>query len=253
MTAGRSRVAGLVFAALAMGASGPLRAEPRELRYLGYAVEQGSGRYLYTEVHRHQYDGARWLGGSIRYVAPDGRELAERQLDFRTDPYVPLMRYRLAGDAEEEAITAIGPSVVQLEQRTGTQVRRVTLPRRSRQAADSGFNAYLVDQLDNLAAGREVTLSMIVLGRLDQYRFRVLPAGRLTVAGEPALRLRIVPDSLLRLLVDPLEVIYGLRSRQLLHYHGPSNLLDPASGRSYAVDIDYRRRPSSAPAILPQP
>lgn len=228
-------------------------AEPREERYLGYAVEQGSGRYLYTEVHQHQYEGRRWLGGSIRYVAPDGQLLGEKQLDLRNNPYVPVMRYQLNVPAYEERITAVDAKRFVLEQRKNGKIERATLSVTVNQAADSGFNAFLVDHLDEFAAGQSVNLRFAVVGQLDQYRFRIKPAGRTVVAGEPALRLRVEPDSLLRLVVDPIDVVYGLTSRQLLSYRGVSNILDPATAKAYQVLISYRVKPASAPAKLPVP
>lgn len=243
----------LVLAGTTAVMAGSVAAEPREERYLGYASEQGSRRYLYTEVHRHQFDGRRWLGGSIRYVAPDGSVLGERVLDFKADPYVPLMQYRLSQGGYEERITAVDKGGITLERRSEGQVERRRLPRVPAQAADSGFNAFLVDHLDELAAGKAIALHFAVAGRLDQYRFRVRPQGRLVVAGEQALRLRVEPDSLLRLLVDPLDVVYGLQSRQLLRYQGLSNLIDPATGKAYRVDINYHDKPRNASAVLPVP
>lgn len=228
-------------------------AAPREERYLGYAVDQASGRYLYTEVHRHQYDGSRWLSGSIRYVAPDGQVLGDKQLDFRANPYVPVMRYQLKVPAYEELITRVDGKRIVMEQRKAGKVERATLPVMTNQAADSGFNAFLVDHLDAFAAGREVPLRFAVTGQLDQYRFRVKSVAKLKFAGEQALRLRVEPDSLLRLLVDPIEVVYGLESRQLLNYRGVSNVLDPATAKAYVVEISYRDKPKSVPQKLPVP
>lgn len=244
---------GVTLAAVLAMTSTAVSAAPRETRYLGYATEQGSGRYLYTEVHRHQYDGVQWRSGNIRYVAPDGRLLGEKSLDFSRDPYVPLMRYRLPGAGYEERITAVSVNGLQLEKVRNGQVERKTLPRLPDLAADSGFNALLVDKLATLEAGKPVSLRLAVVGQLDQYRFRILPQGRIRVGDEQALRLRIQPDSLLRLLVDPIDVVYGLTSRELLQYRGVSNVLNPATGKAYLVDIDYRRKPASAPGTLPAP
>lgn len=225
----------------------------RELRYLGHAVARADGRYLYTEVHRHRYDGWRWLGGSIRYVAPDGRALGEKTLDFGADPYVPVMRYRLAGGVHEERITRVDAQALVLSRRRDGRDERRVIARVPEQAADAGFSAWIADRLASLADGRGATLQFVVVGRLDQYRFRISPAGRLTLAGEPALRLRVQPDSLLRLLADPLELVYGLESRRLLRYQGPSNLPDPVTGEVPDVVISYDEAPPGAPARLPVP
>lgn len=242
-----------VLACLVLSSSVVANAAAREERYLGYAVDQVSGRYLYTEVHRHQYDNKRWLSGSIRYIAPDGQLLGEKQLDFRANPYVPVMHYQLKSPQYEELITSVDAKRFVMEQRKAGKIERSQQTVIAKQAADSGFNAFLVDHLDDFAAGKEVPLRFAVIGQLDQYRFRVKSVARLMLAGEQALRLRVEPDSLLRLVVDPIEVIYGLESRQLLNYRGVSNVLNPATAKAYVVNISYRDKPKSAPLKLPVP
>jgi len=52
-------------------------------------------------------------------------------------------------------------------------------------------------------------------------------------------RFRVEPDSLLRWMVDPLELTYEPAQRKLVEYHGVSNLHDPATGKAYNVRIIY--------------
>lgn len=222
----------------------PAGAAVSEQRYRGYARDAVSGRYLYAEEHSQRYDGSRWLGGTIRYVDPAGRVLGEKTLDFSRDRYVPLMRYSLLAPSHGEAITAVGPDGLTLERSDDGRHETVTLPRQAGMAADSGFNAWLVDHLDELAAGKVLSLNFVVVGRLDAYRFRVRRTGDVQREGERAVALVVEPDSLLRYLVDPLRVVYGLTSRRLLQYQGLSNLVNPATGKPWQVEIVY---PSQAP------
>lgn len=218
-------------------------AAPVEQRYLGYATDLETGAYRYTEVHRHRYDGNRWLGGSIRYVAPDGRLLGEKTLDFSRDPFVPLTRYRLTSPAYEEVIRAVGPDRVDMEKFSDGRRETASLARAGEFAADSGFHAYIVANLDALRAGQVKTMRLGVVGQLDQYRFRIRKLADLQREGEPSLRLQIEPDSLLRFLVPSLTVVYGLQSQRLLEYVGVSNLLDPQTGKAWNVRIVYTRQP----------
>ena len=239
--------AGLLAGILAVTAE----AAVREQRYLGYATDLKSGEYLYTEVHRHRYDGDRWLGGDIRYVAPDGRLLGEKTLDFSQDPYVPLTRYKLALPVYGEAITAVSGTSVQMEKLADGKRRTETLKRQGAFAADSGFNAFIVDNLPALRGGETRSLSLGVIGRLDQYRFRIRKAGERLVEGEAAVQLSVEPDSLLRYVVDPLKVTYGLATRLLLAYEGVSNVINPATDKVYTVRIVYpRKAPANVPAAV---
>ena len=58
-----------------------------------------------------EYDGSGFSGwqrlSTAGEVAPDGSLLGEKQLDFRADPHVPLMQYRLRQPAYEERLTAV--------------------------------------------------------------------------------------------------------------------------------------------------
>ena len=161
--------------------------------------------------------------------------------------------YSKATGVHEERITRVDAQALVLSRRRDGRDERRVIARVPEQAADAGFSAWIADRLASLADGRGATLQFVVVGRLDQYRFRISPAGRLTLAGEPALRLRVQPDSLLRLLADPLELVYGLESRRLLRYQGPSNLPDPVTGEVPDVVISYDEAPPGAPARLPVP
>lgn len=220
----------------------PVQAAVSEQQYRGYARDAASGRYLYAEEHSQRYDGTRWLGGTIRYVDPAGRVLGEKTLDFSRDRYIPLMRYSLQAPPHGEAITAVTADSMALERRSEGRRETATLKRQDNMAADSGFNAWLVDHLDELAAGKALSLNFVVVGRLDVYRFRVRKTGELQREGERAVALVVEPDSLLRYLVDPLRVVYGLESRRLLQYQGLSNLVNPATGKPWQVEIVYPRQ-----------
>lgn len=209
---------------------------------LGEASERDSGQVIYREAGRQRYDGARWLGGSIRYTAPDGRLLGEMTLDFSQDPYVPLMRFNQPVTDSEDRITRIDARGIHLLSRYHGQTRTVVLPRQPGQVADAGFHAYVVDHLDELAQGRSVSMLFIVVARQAQYRFRIVPTGSLTFNHEPAIRLRVEPESLLRWLVDPLTLIYGTRSRRLLYYEGVSNLTNPRTGKVWQARIRFDDR-----------
>lgn len=213
------------------------------MRFSGLATDLKTGQPLYREVHEQRYDGNRWLGGSIRYVTPDGRLLGEKTLDFSKNRYIPLMRFRQPGIGYEDSITAVDDRKVEVRTQRGDTVEDATLPRLSDQAADSGFNAFVVDQLPALAQGRTVPLRFLVVGQRDQYRFRLVPVEQMSAGGERAIRLRVEPDSLLRWLVDPLTLVYGLESRRLLRYEGVSNLINPQSGKAWQVRIRFDDAP----------
>jgi hypothetical protein len=227
------------------------------LKFHGYAYDLASGKFLYTELHEQKIVDQRWLGGSIAYFAPDGSELGHKTLDFSQDPFVPLYRLELkARGGYMEGITAVGAERIEMEKRGygAREVERASLKRAPAIAADSGFHSYVREVFPRLLAGERVSFVFAVAGNLDGYKFRARRIEDATFEGKPAVRFRVEPDSLLRWLVDPLELTYEPGQRKLLEYRGVSNIHDPATGKAYNARIIYpSTRPADAPALPPGP
>jgi hypothetical protein len=211
----------------------------------GYAFDLDSGRFLYTEEHHQRYDGERWLGGEIRYIDARGREFARKTLDFAADRYVPVYRLELPGDGYLEGIAAVDGGGAELFKRTrrGEPLRKKRIALDGVIAADAGFNSLLLDHLDALLRGETLAFRFIAAGRLDAYRMRVRRLGDTRFEGLPAMQLQIEPDSLLRLLVSPLQLVYDPQQRRLLEYRGPSNVHDPQSGATWNVRVGFYTQP----------
>jgi hypothetical protein len=232
----------------------PVQAASHEVhRFYGYAFDEASGKYLYTEVHNHQYDGDRWLSGTVRYYGPDNRLIGEKTLDFAQDPYIPLFRLKLPQQKYEEAVTAISATGVDMERLSEGRLEKGHLDRVPGLVADAGFHSFIVDHLDELRAGKTVPFPFAVAGRLTSYRFRLSRTGEAQQDGHPVLRLKGEADSLLRLVAPALSLTYDLTTHYLVEYHGVSNMHDPATGKAWpAVRIVFPARPpAGAPSPLP--
>jgi len=223
-------------------------AQAATLRFYGYATDLDNGRYLYTEVHEQQLDGDRVQTSNIAYYDPSGRQIARKSLDYRGYRTIPLFRSEIPDQRYAEAIRAVGERIELFKQtpEKGEQTKSLVMPK-GLAAADSGFNHLIQDQLPRLLAGETTQFQFVVAGNLDSYRFRARKTGDATFEGAPAAVLQVEPDSLLRVLVDPLELLYEPVSRRLLEYRGVSNILDPATGKAYKrVRVAYSRQPPAA-------
>jgi hypothetical protein len=226
-------------------------AQAETLRFYGYATDLKSGKYLYTEVHQQNVEGDRWLGGTIRYYAPDGHSIADKKLDFSIDPYVPKYSLEIPKEGYVEAITAVSASSLTMEKTSHGKTESKMLDKKPNMAADAGFHSTIVAHFDELQAGKTVPFVLAVAGQLDSYKFRVKKTGDTTFDGQPAIKLIVEPDSLLRMVADPLLLTYSTTKR-LVEYRGISNMHDPASGDAYNVRIVYPEKPpKDAPATLP--
>ncbi len=233
-------------------AAGAVRAELHIAKFYGFAYDLKSSRYLYTEVHEQRLEGNHWLGGIIRYVAPDGSPIGDKVLDFSKDPYIPVYDLKLPLEHYEEAITSISPDHIDLmKSRDGTR-KTDSEKRVAGMAADSGFSSLLLDHFGDLESGQTLRFTFAVAGQLSAYQFRARKVADLQYDGQPALQLVVEPDSLLRMFVDPLTITYSKENHHLLEYRGVSNVHDPASGSAYNVRIVYPTTPPpDAPKTLP--
>ena len=207
-------------------------------QFSGKATDQATGQWLYTEQHRQVYAGERWVSGQIRYVSPQGALMAEKTLDFSRDRFVPLTRMTQPDVGVEEAITQVGQDTVTMEtvrdgQRKSDEVKRAPV-----MAADSGFHSFVQAHLEALLAGQTVTLAFGVVSQRSSYKFRVRKADK-PASGDNRVALVAEPDSLLRLLADPLQLVYDTQTRDLLEYNGLSNLVDAQTRKTPKVRIVY--------------
>lgn len=220
---------------------------------IGFVRDTATQRYLYTEVHEFQKgpDG-RVQTALTRYFDPQGREIGRKTLDYRTNRYVPLYRLDLPAQGYAEGVRNNVGAVVVFK-RDGEREETETLPAATGlEAADSGFNHLLLDQLPRLLQGETVNFQLIAAGNTDRYRFRAQKAAELTVNQTPAVRLRVEPDSVLRWLVDPIDIVYDKQGTRLMSYRGVSNILDAQTGKVHKrVDITYGG-PAPAEARWPQ-
>lgn len=218
----------------------PLQLWASSERFVGYAQDLESGRYLYSELHNHQLAQGCWETGTVWYRDAQGKLLASKQLDFRESPFLPLMRFRIEGrDYRDEIQSILAKALVVQRSRDG-RIDSARVPRIKDQAADAGFHHYILAHLPELAAGKTVKLNFVVAGQGDQYRFRMVPVA----VQADRVRLRVEPDTLLRWLVDPLLLDYSVAEQRLLQYEGASNLFD-ADGSLYSVRIVFSDTPPS--------
>jgi len=237
--------------ALTLVAASQAATTPGTHTFRGYAYDLDSGKFLYTEVHRQVIDGDRWVGGTIDYYAADGSRIGHKVLDFSSDPYVPVYRLELApGGGYVEGITGLTADRIEMEKKGygASEMRTAAVKRKGAMAADSGFHSFLRDHFADLLAGKTVDFTFVVAGNLDSYKFRARRIEDRTFEGAPAVQLKVEPSTWLRLLADPLFILYEPQQRRMLEYRGISNLHDPRTHKAYTVRIVY---PSSPPPDAP--
>jgi len=121
--------------------------------------------------------------------------------------------------------------------------RRRSLKRPELAVVDAGFDAFMRENFAQIAAGRSLEFDFAVPALRRFFKFRLVPEDRFEYQGQPALRVKMVPASrLLRLAVDPIDLVYGLDGR-LLEFRGLSNVWDE-QGERYKARIVFDYRPA---------
>lgn len=236
----------------------PAAAETTTHRFYGYAFDLETDAYLYTEVHEQVIEDGRWVRGSIAYHRPDGSRIGFKPLDFSSDPYVPAFELTIDDSGYTEGISDNGdPIVVTRRESAGAQLETRRIERDGLTCADSGFHNVLVDNFEQLMRRERVQLRLVAAGSLDQFKFRARRIDDGSFENRTSARFLVEPDSLLRFLVDPLELSYDPDTRKLLEYRGLSNIPNPETGKPYVARIAYYSEPpeqaGTLPPLPPQP
>lgn len=224
----------------------PTVAGAEAVRFYGYATHLDNGKYLYTELHEQEVEAGKVQTATISYFDAAGKLVAKKTLDYRQNRTIPIFRAESPEQGYVEALRSASGGKLDLLKVTrekGEQTKSLPMPKGA-VAADSGFNHLIQDNLPKLLAGETVQFHLVVAGELDAFHFRAKKVRDESFEGAPAALLRVEPDSLLRFLVDPLDLVYGPATRTLLEYRGVSNILDPATSKVYKkVRISYSSKP----------
>lgn len=235
----------LVLAAMAappVGADGDAVPDAARERRVGYAFRLADGEPLYREIHEPVVSNGRLQGERVTYRAPDGSVMARKRVDFSADPLAPSFRLedRRLGYVEGLRRTDDGAVTLFRREHADARVEEATLAPPPGLIADAGFDRLIYRRLDELRDGATLSFPFAVPSRLDTIAFTVRLLERRRTFGEPALVMRMQPDSaLLGWLVDPIDVTYHADSGALLRYEGVSNLPRPDGDGNHRVRIDF--------------
>ena len=208
-------------------------------RFTGVAHDLKTGRVLYTEYYDVQVDDGRWVSGTTRYVLASGQQVAERKFDFSRDRYVPVYSLEQSDPVYREGITRIDKGKVDLFMVRDGNRQAASLDKVKELVADCGAQAYVLDHIDALQSGSTLHFTLAVAGRVDSFALRASRLADVDTGGVKAIRVRVELDSMLRLLLPPLELTVDPQARRLLEYTGIANLKDPATKKAFSARIVF--------------
>ena len=207
--------------------------------FTSVAHDLKTDRVIYNEVYDVQVDNGRWLSGTTRYLSPTGQQIAERKFDFSQDRYVPLFSFEQSDPVYREGISKIDKTKVEPYLVRNDERKTASLDRTGDMVADCGAQAYLVDHLDELEAGKTLHFALVVAGRVDVFKLRSSKIKDVEIDGRKAMVVRTELDSVLSVVLPPLELTFDPVAKRLLQYVGVANVKDPATSKSYQARIVF--------------
>jgi hypothetical protein len=231
----------LLFCLLA-SLSGPAMAAGKAtiIERVGLAQDIKSGELLYSEHHREKWDDDTLVSSEVQYRDAEDRLFAAKRLEFNGRPLMPDFELRNQSTGHVESATRTDEALQVLFRHPEKDNRQFVLDDYPEDGViDAGFNRWVELNWDAIVAGRTLTRPFLVpsLGKFVDFSIR--ERGVSEEDGRRVRLLRMEPASfVLRLAVDPIEVVYLADEPRLIRYLGVSNMRD-ARGRNQNVRIDF--------------
>lgn len=210
----------------------------REYAAAAYALE--GDELLYVERHVETWRRGRLAERSVTYEDAAGELIAEKRVRYGDRPTAPsfeMIDHRLSV-RESAAVEAGKVGLFSGGPEEDGRPRTVELPEDA--VIDAGFDAFLRENFSDIVGGERLEFDFAVPAARRFFRFRLVPEGEVQYRGDSAYLVRMKPVSaLLRLLLDPVDLVYS-RDGRLLEFRGLSNVFDEDGDRYKArIVFDY--------------
>jgi hypothetical protein len=230
-----SRIQILLLTAVVAAVAAP-RDAPAEIQvFYGKAVDE-SGQLEYTEQHVLKTINGRLVESETTYFDP-----AYRKIGSLVSEYSQGIQYgsydfvdRRGGYRDGARVMDDRILVYHFEDSSGSQ-KAEYLPREANQIVGQGFNFYISENIETIAAGNVLKVKLVLPSRLDQFDFRIR---KRAIDGDTLFVRLEIDNPILRLFAPHIDAAYDLRTGRLMSYEGISNLTD-SDGKYKQVSITY--------------
>ena len=213
------------------------------VNFIGVATQIGSDNMLYKEVHCQ-------ARGKVLYLSPDNHVIANKTLSPEGEyeastlkainpDWVPQYKFVHQELAMGESLTYGKDQLILQRKEPGAdewETKALSLTGDKHYIADAGFDRYIRHHLSALINGNSLDITYVSAPRLSTINFTIKPIRQ----NEQQITLAFYPSNLvIRLLVDPIELVYGKDKARLLSFRGLTNL--PKNAReNHVAHIQYR-------------
>lgn len=212
-----------------------------------YDTERNSAAYL--EEHREGFLAGKHVCTRTDFLAPGGKPMAVRVLDFGRYDCKPDYIFRDLRNGYEEGAAvdpAKGAAEIRVHFRDSAKApvkeKRIEVPEPC--VINGGVGEFVRQRWEDIAAGKKASFNMVIPARLDYFRFEAYVDRKYSLSpaeskGRPYLPVVVEPKSTVLSMLLPTIVMYeDVATKRLLCYQGIVNVAD-AKGRSLRVRTDY--------------
>lgn len=223
----------------------PFSLSAQTVQFVGTAFAPESRQPIYTERYTEQFNAdGKLVSSTVLYREYNGTRLAEKFLDYARHPYAPAFEFTNVKTGYQESVRWLPDGKVRLAHREpGEEVQQKVLSVPEPVVADAGFNPFIRDHIAALKNGDVLEFNFLNPARLTWFRF----TARRTAQTDDSITIIITPaNTVLRWLVEPIELVYSEPEARLLHYRGLTNI-SLSGNKTINAHIDYEYHDSSMP------
>ncbi|HEU4664380.1 MAG TPA: hypothetical protein VFS55_10155 [Dokdonella sp.] len=214
-------------------------------RYEGYAYALDGERLLYRETH-WLYEGER-PERLVVYRCPDGSPFARKRVTDVDRAHAPDYAFSDARDGHREGVrSTAGRRDVYWQDRDGTDRVERSLVIDPDTVIDAGFDAYIREHWDALAAGTPLSARLLLPSRLGTIGVRISDATSPADRRMALRRMSVQLDAWYAFALPSLSLVYD-RARNLREFRGVGPVRD-RHGRNLSVLIRFPAEPLLQPA-----
>jgi hypothetical protein len=206
-------------------------------RYEGTAYVRGSDRIAYRETHwLFDRDGIRQR--LVLYRCADGTPFARKWVREAPSAVAPDFDYEDARDGYREGVrTEQGGRLVFVRENARAALETRPLPASPDGVLDAGFDAFVREHWQDLAAGRDPHLDFLIPSRFEYLSFSLTGVHDTTFDGEPAREVKMRLARWYGFVLPGVDLTYD-RAGRLMEFEGIGNVRD-AAGKTQNVRIVF--------------
>jgi hypothetical protein len=235
--------AGIILSALALPVLSADTTKAAPYRGAAYDTERKAPAYVEEIVEG--FVGDKHVTTHTTFHGPDGKPMADRNLDFGRHDFKPDYLYRDFRNGYEEG-AQVGATDIRVHFKDSgkepLKEKRIKVPEPC--VINGGVGEFVKHRWADIAAGKQVHFNMVIPARLDYFKFVAYVDRKYTLTpaeskGREYLPVVIEPKSTVLNMLLPAIVMYeDVKTKRLVHYQGIVNVAD-AKGRSLRVKTAY--------------